>query len=371
MYKRVLAAIKGFFTKNKSLKLFYLLLIFLLCYGPSLCSHTKITTPSRDAYQLYVDAQGIETEAELLAWEKKYQEMELEYLKRYGGDEAIQFRTMTENIHNEASKRRDGFRTMEDAEYAAEMALVQKLDDLDAAWNIDIKSEEHAAKTYEMMLNRLVHNHMKLRDAIIVASEYSNKVMAENYTQAQLEHQQSLDKKADDLLVMVNTSREELRRYNLAYKMKFGKSFANELLLNRYLDAFDGRYTRYSHTAGAYGDVVYLAELYNLVCTTDEMKKVDDVKDQIINGYIMAGDNASVINIKDPIEAYRAETNDRIAVINQFNWDSADFKSIDWDGYWDKRNSTPSEKPEESEPESQAATAAPNFDDFDVNALWE
>ena len=136
--KRVLAAIKGFFTKNKGLKLCYLFIIFFLCYAPSFCEHTKITTPSRDAYQLYIDAQGIETEVELQAWERKYQEMELEYSKRYNGATAIKFRTMTQHIAKEAGDRRAKFGAMELAEANAEQYLATQLAYYDAAWQIKI-----------------------------------------------------------------------------------------------------------------------------------------------------------------------------------------------------------------------------------------
>ena len=83
MKKRVKTALKELFTKNKKLKLAYLCIVIFLFYAPSMCSHTKITTPAQDAYKLYQMAQCFETEAELRSIEKLCNEMEIAYQNSY------------------------------------------------------------------------------------------------------------------------------------------------------------------------------------------------------------------------------------------------------------------------------------------------
>ena len=336
--KRVLAAIKGFFTKNKGLKLCYLFIIFFLCYAPSFCEHTKITTPSRDAYQLYIDAQGIETEAELQAWERKYQEMELEYSKRYNGATAIKFRIMTQHIAKEAGDRRAKFGAMELAEANAEQYLATQLADYDAAWQIKIGTEEQASKEYAKLLDKVVATHMKVRAAVIEASEFSAKVMEENYTQEQLDKQTALEKSVEELVSKLDEQRLEASQYNLAYRLKYNKLFSDTMLLQRYIAAFDGKNTRYSHSGDKeYGDVMYLAELYSLVGSEEELAEVDKVKEQILEAYrngVMAGDAE---NVNEGVVAYRNAAEAHLNDLETINSCRGYIENgVDWDAQWEK-----------------------------------
>lgn len=334
--KRVLAAIKGFFTKNKALKLCYLFIIIFLFYAPSFCEHTKITTPARDAYYLYEEAQCIETEADLLNWECKRQAMELEYSKRYNGAMAIKFRIMTEHIYQEVANRRDSFRVMETAEYNAEQNLATKLSNLGAAWQIKIGSENEALTEYTALLDKIVATHMELRAAVIEASEYSAKVMDGDYTQTQLNKQQEYKKRVNNLVAELADYRSDACQYNLAYKLKYRKSFSNSMLLQRYIDAFDGKNTRYSHSGDEeYGDVVYLAELYSLVGSQEELDKVEEIKHQILDAYrnsVMSGDASTVEN---EVTVYYDAALAHLAELEEIKSCSDYFYSINWDAHWE------------------------------------
>ena len=363
-FKRVRGVIKDFFTKNKALKLFYILVVLFLCYAPSFCNHTKITTPSRDAYYLYELAQGVETEAELRSLEHTYHEMELAYRQRYNGATAIKFRLMTQHIIKEAWARRDSFRTMEDAEANAEVALTTTLDDLDAAWQIDVPSKEKAYKTYISILDDVVSTHMKMRKNITKSIEYYKEVADADYPEDMLATHKAIDDDTKSLAESLAEYHIQVRQYNIAYKLKYNEVFSNTLLLERYIAAFDGNYTRINKGVD-YGDVEFIVELLNLAGNQSELDKVNDVKNAIYDAYIadeLDGD-ANLFTTK--LEDACNNASERIAAVENFEYNKSFFEGIDWEAFWTKI-STPAAPVVEAE-----STDEDFYADIDVDAFWE
>lgn len=337
--KNALTFVKEIFTKNLYLKLFYLLLIVFLCYAPSFCQHTKITTPSQDAYELHELAQCIETEAELRHFEHKYHEMELAYRNRYNGAAAIKFRLMTQSIAEEAAARRDGFRQMEDAELKAEQTLIATLDDMDAAWQISIPSKEKALESYCKILDKLVASHMSMRAKLLEAGIHYEKVAAAGYPEDMLNKQSAIEAEAEAIMASLATCRDDARHYNLAYRLQTGESFPKSLLLQRYLDAFDGNYSRISKGV-EYGDVEFIVELLGLVESEAELEQVLATKKAIYDAYMAEGDagmgNADLFEakLKKPIEAVKAN----MLLNADFEYYRGEFQSVaaDKDAMWDR-----------------------------------
>ena len=274
MMRRVLTALKELFTKNKKLKFGYLILVFFLCYAPSMCSHTKITTPSQDAYMLYEMAQGVESEAELRQLEILCNEMEIAYRNSYDGAMAIKFRLMTQPVIDEAAARREAFRAMEDAEVKAEVAFNTLLSDLDAAWQIEITSEEEAYKEYDILAQACVDTHMAMRAKLIELNVASIVTIQNNYKQEYLDREKAIQKEIKALEDKLAECNANANHFNLAYSLKYNKMLPNSILLNKYIDAFDGRYTRVN-AGEVYGDVEYVAELLSLASTYDDIYLIE------------------------------------------------------------------------------------------------
>ena len=285
MKKRVKTALKELFTKNKKLKLAYLCIVIFLFYAPSMCSHTKITTPAQDAYKLYQMAQCFETEAELRSIEKLCNEMEIAYQNSYNGAVAMKFRLMTQSIIDEASKRREGFRAMEEAEANAELTLANLFADLDAAWQINIPSEEEAQKQYDKLAQICVDTHMAMRAKLIESGKIYEEAQKNNYRQDILNKHTAVVNEFKALEQQVIKHNATARHYNLAYRLKFGKEFPKSTLLNKYIAAFDGRYTRIN--AGvAYGDAEYIIELVGMAESFNDMDRIQyDIVDVIVAKY--------------------------------------------------------------------------------------
>ena len=320
------SAAKRLFTKDKKLKLTYLFIVIFLCYAPSMCSHTKITTPAQDAYRLEQMAQSIETEGELRKLEVLCNEMEQTYRNSYNGAKAMQFRLMTQPIIEEAAMRRDGFRLLEDAEAHSADVFATLMADMDAAWQITIGSEEEALKEYTKRVNECVDAHMKMRAKLIESSKFSEVVMDYNYA----EDVNSLQKVLKDEYKTLENERLEydakVRHYNLAYRIKYGKVFPNSILLNEYINAFNlfsvDRYIDMTKTkkyladkdmsqkhtrlnAGfEYGDAEFINELLGMVETYDDLDRVQsEVIDAIAEAQI--SDKAREMlasNIKDALQ---------------------------------------------------------------------
>lgn len=335
--KRALTFVKEIFTKNIYLKLFYLALIIFLCYAPTFCNHTKITTPSKDAYMLYEMAQGVETEEELRSFEHKYHEMELAYRQRYNGATAIKFRLMTQSIAEEAWARRDAFRQMEDAEFNAEQQLQTILDDMDAAWQIEITSKQKAYATYCEILDDLVATHMSMRAKLLESGLYYIEVAAADYPEDMLDKHAAIKAEAEDLMSKLAEYRDEARHFNLAYRLKFNESFPNSMLLERYVAAFDGKYARISKGV-EYGDAEYIIELLDLADSYEDIDSVIAVKDAIYDAYMAEGESGQgdaylfESDLEQPIDDARA----RIGQETSFEQTQADFSAIvaDKDAIW-------------------------------------
>ena len=316
MKKRVKTALKELFTKNKKLKLAYLCIVIFLFYAPSMCSHTKITTPAQDAYKLYQMAQCFETEAELRSIEKLCNEMEIAYQESYNGAVAMKFRLMTQSIIDEASKRREGFRAMEEAEANAELTLANLFADLDAAWQINIPSEEEAQKQYDKLTQICVDTHMAMRAKLIESGKIYEEAQKNNYRQDILNKHTAVVNEFKALEQQVIKHNATARHYNLAYRLKFGKEFPKSTLLNKYIAAFDGRYTRIN--AGvAYGDAEYIIELVGMAESFNDMDRIQyDIVDVIVakyqEDYPNEGyDGMLILKIQDAIdEAYTRIEND-------------------------------------------------------------
>jgi hypothetical protein len=361
-FNRAKGFIKDFFTKNKGLKLLYVLIVVFLCYAPSFCNHTKITTPSRDAYHLYELAQCVETEAELRNLEHEYQEMELAYRQRYNGATAIKFRLMTQHIVEDAAARRDCFRTMEDAEANAELALTSTLDDLDAAWQIDIPSKEEAYDNYTSILDDIVSTHMKMRANITESIEYYKEVADADYPEDMLATHKAIEDETKSLAEALLEYHTQARQYNIAYKLKYDEMFSNALLLERYLAAFDGNYTRINKGVD-YGDVEFVIELLNLASNRDELNKVSEVKNTIHEAYIADAQDGDAALFNKKLEDVWSEAEARIVAVETFEYNKADFESIDWDAFWNKISA-----PEPTTAVAEEGEEDP-YADFDVNAF--
>ena len=316
MKKRVKTALKELFTKNKKLKLAYLCIVIFLFYAPSMCSHTKITTPAQDAYKLYQMAQCFETEAELRSIEKLCNEMEIAYQNSYNGAVAMKFRLMTQSIIDEASKRREGFRAMEEAEANAELTLANLFADLDAAWQINIPSEEEAQKQYDKLTQICVDTHMAMRAKLIESGKIYEEAQKNNYRQDILNKHTAVVNEFKTLEQQVIKHNATARHYNLAYRLKFGKEFPKSTILNKYIAAFDGRYTRIN--AGvAYGDAEYIIELVGMAESYNDMDLIQyDIVDVIVAKYQEDYPNEGYdgmlkLKIQDAIdEAYTRINND-------------------------------------------------------------
>lgn len=279
MMKRILRTLKELFTKNKKLKLVYLIIIFALCYLPSMCNNVKITTPSQDANRLYQMAQSVETEEELRSLEILCNEMEIAYRHSYNGAMAIKFRLMTQFVVDEGAARRDAFRKMEDAEDRAEVAFDALMSDLDAAWQIEIPSENEALKEYNKLAQACVDTHMAMRAKLIELNKASIETIQNSYKQEYLDRENVINKDIATIEDRLAECNADLKHYNIAYRLKYGKEFSNSILLNKYINAFDGRYTRVN-AGEVYGDVEYVGELLSLAESAED---IELIKSKIVN----------------------------------------------------------------------------------------
>ena len=361
MKKRVKTALKELFTKNKKLKLAYLCIVIFLFYAPSMCSHTKITTPAQDAYKLYQMAQCFETEAELRSIEKLCNEMEIAYQNSYNGAVAMKFRLMTQSIIDEASKRREGFRAMEEAEANAELTLANLFADLDAAWQINIPSEEEAQKQYDKLTQICVDTHMAMRAKLIESGKIYEEAQKNNYRQDILNKHTAVVNEFKALEQQVIKHNATARHYNLAYRLKFGKEFPKSTLLNKYIAAFDGRYTRIN--AGvAYGDAEYIIELVGMAESFNDMDRIQyDIVDVIVakyqEDYPNEGyDGMLILKIQDAIdEAYkRIENNNTFELLQS----DMDYIIEALDAKWCTDENTECETPTEVTAEAVAVECA-------------
>lgn len=325
--------IKDIFTKNKTLKIFYLLVIIFLCVAPSMRGLAKITTPSRDAYHLYELAQGVETEAELRNFEHTYHEMELAYRQCYDGATAIKFRLMTQSIAEGAALRREGFRTIEDAIANAEQTLTTSLDDRDAAWQVVIPSQEEALVAYNKILDNIVNTHMSMRSMIVESIKYYEKVQAANYPQDMLNKHTAIADEIAQIEDKLNDYRVEARQYNIAYGMKYGQTFSNSLLLQRYIDAFDGNYTRINAGVG-YGDVEYVMELLELATNHDELQQIEGIQETIHSAFIADGQDGYAMMFTERLKEPAEKAFTRVDKLDEYEYYKSGFAEIDWEGYW-------------------------------------
>lgn len=337
--KNALTFVKEIFTTNLYLKLFYLLIIVFLCYAPSFCQHTKITTPSKDAYELKELAQTIETEEELRYFEHKYHEMELAYRTRHNGATAIKFRLMTQSIAEEAAARRDAFRQMEDAEIKAEQLLTSTLDDMDAAWQIKISSKEAALASYTKIVDKLVATHMSMRAKLREAGIHYEKVAAAGYPEDMLNKQSAIEAEAEEIMSTLAKYRNDVRHYNLAYRLKYNESFPSSILLQRYVEVFDNNYCRISKGV-EYGDVEFIVELLGLAESQAEFDQVVATKQAIFDAYMAEGDagvgNATLFEdkLKTPIE--EAEAGLKQSAQFEEAKSKFDVAAGDKDGVWER-----------------------------------
>lgn len=329
--------IKEIFTKNKLLKLFYLVLIAFLCYAPSFCQHAEITTPAQDTYYLNELAQGIETQEELIHFYKKYQEMEIAYSTRYNGATAIKFRAMTSDVFDLAGARREVFSQMEANEQMAEQTLTATLNDLDAAWQIEIASKEEALKHYNSILDDIVATHMAMRAKIIEAGKYYDEVAAAGYPQSMLDTHAAIVAESEALGQKLAEHHDRARHYGIAYDLKFGESFPKSLLLERYLDAFDGKCTRINE-GDDYGDVEYVAELLGLISTQEELQRIEtDVVEVISAAYDADGQHGRAIKFRGDLNEHWVAAEDYLYEVERLEYAIADFEYTisDKDAIWE------------------------------------
>ena len=387
------SATKRLFTKDKKLKLTYLFIVIFLCYAPSMCSHTKITTPAQDAYQLQQMAQCIESEGELRKLEVLCNEKEQAYRQSYNGAKAMQFRLMTQPIIEEAAIRREGFRLLEDAEAHMSDEFTTLMADMDAAWQITISSEDEALKEYTKRVKACVNAHMKMRAKLIESSKFSEVVMEYNYAEEVNSLQSVLE---DEYTTLANERLEydaKVRHYNLAYRIKYGKVFPNSILLNEYIDAFNlfsvDRYIDMSKTkkylgdkdmsqkhtrlnAGfEYGDAEFINELLGMVETYDELDRVQsEVIDALLE--VQISDKAREMltsNIKDALKEAddTAYMNEDVNNIKSYVDDSLSTLDAAWGINGETTLEELAEEAKAAEEKAKAdaeAKAAMSYDDF-------
>jgi hypothetical protein len=168
---------------------------------------------------------------------------------------------------------------MEDAEDRAEVAFDALMSDLDAAWQIEIPSENEALKEYNKLAQACVDTHMAMRAKLIELNKASIETIQNSYKQEYLDREKVINKDIaiiEDRLAECNA---DLKHYNIAYRLKYGKEFSNSILLNKYINAFDGRYTRVN-AGEVYGDVEYVGELLSLAESAED---IELIKSKIVN----------------------------------------------------------------------------------------
>lgn len=114
------------------------LLVVSYLYEPSV----EITNPEQDAQMISLKAQVIRTEADLRELEKLAYEYEMAYRENYNGATAMYFKSLCEPILVKAGDRRDKIRAKEDELRAAQNEFNKRLNDLDAAWRMELGSDE-------------------------------------------------------------------------------------------------------------------------------------------------------------------------------------------------------------------------------------
>lgn len=114
------------------------LLVVSYLYEPSV----EITNPEQDAQKISLKAQVIRTEADLRELEKLAYEYEMAYRENYNGATAMYFKSLCEPILVKAGDRRDKIRAKEDELRAAQNEFNKRLNDLDAAWCMELGSDE-------------------------------------------------------------------------------------------------------------------------------------------------------------------------------------------------------------------------------------
>ncbi len=114
------------------------LLVVSYLYEPSV----EITNPEQDAQKISLKAQVIRTEADLRELEKLAYEYEMAYRESYNGATAMYFKSLCEPIMVKAGDRRDKIRAKEDELRAAQNEFNKRLNDLDAAWRMELGSDE-------------------------------------------------------------------------------------------------------------------------------------------------------------------------------------------------------------------------------------
>lgn len=120
----------------------YAVVVILLLLATK-CDHgVKITTPQRDAKRIAELAELVESEADLRAVEKLATKYELAYRKSINGAAAMKFKRLAEPALIAAGDRRDAFRETEDYLLAQQTQLNDKLNLLDAAWQLPLTTAE-------------------------------------------------------------------------------------------------------------------------------------------------------------------------------------------------------------------------------------
>lgn len=112
--------------------------VILLLLATKCDNGVKITTPQKDAKHIAELAEIIESEADLRAVEKLATKYELAYRHSTDGATAMKFKNLVEPILIAAGERRDSFRAAEDYLAEQKKAFNDKLDVLDAAWQLTL-----------------------------------------------------------------------------------------------------------------------------------------------------------------------------------------------------------------------------------------
>ena len=107
-------------------------------YEPKL----HLTTPEKDAHKIGEMAEVIRTESDLRELEKLAYEYELAYRHTYNGAKAMHFKSLVEPHIIAAGDRREAIRAEEDRLAEAQCMFAKRLNDIDAAWRMDLGSDE-------------------------------------------------------------------------------------------------------------------------------------------------------------------------------------------------------------------------------------
>lgn len=147
----------------------YAVVVILLLLATK-CDHgVKITTPQRDAKRIADLAENVESEADLRAVEKLATQYELAYRNSINGATAMKFKRLAEPALIAAGERRDAFREAEDYLLAQQTQLYDKLDLMDAAWQLTLTTAEE--QLTEIDANNESIDEVKLTVAELIAKK--------------------------------------------------------------------------------------------------------------------------------------------------------------------------------------------------------